>query len=777
MPDLAELELSVSSKRAVSAINRAKRQMIGFGDTSTRAGMQGTAAMNKVGAAASKMRLLIAGVAGAMAFRAGIRTIASFGQEMSGVQALTQATAEEMDNMQKLARELGSTTKFTAAEAAKGMQFMAMAGLETNQILAAMPGTLDLAAAGMIDLGAAADIATNILAGFGLQAKEMGRVGDVLALTSASANTNVFELGEAMKFSAPIASNLGVEIEEVSAAIGTLSNAGIKGGEAGTVLRRVMLSLIKPSTEAKKALATYGFAMEDLDPQVHGFTNVLQRLADAQISVTDAAKVFEVRGVTGFLALQKAVPEMRKLTDELTKAEGAAKRMAEARMDNLIGDWLKLKSAISEVAISLGEDGAGGSMRDLLQSVTKGVRWLIDNWNHLRNAAVMTMLDIEDFADVLSTALQNGFDTALAHIKAGWFDLKGVLFTIFAALEEQFGKMIASQISKMQFLVSKASVVARALPGGGAIADRLDAAGGSLGAVKAGLLAPSSARGAADSAFARAAQIQAESEARNAARISAVGERSFERTKASQLAQSGESDLKAKQDALDKLKDALDEVQAKEDERNIFDRMGESLDSLVLGFDTALDRFGDFNQRVSDMGEGIAYSIDANMTDALVSFIDGTKSAGEAFRDFANAMVADLIRIMVQQLIVRSLMTAFGGGGGAPVMHSGGVVGAGGPTRQVGASAFAGANRFSGGGIAGDEVPIVAHRGEGVFTKDQMAALGQAVSGGDRSQPVEIINVADPSMVDERIAANPDAVLNVINRNRQSIRRTLGIGS
>jgi TP901 family phage tail tape measure protein len=139
-----------------------------------------------------------------------IKTAGDFEAAMNRVAGITRATGVEFQQLENLAKELGATTQFSASQAADAMGFLAMAGFDTNQIISALPGTLELAAAGNLDLARAADIASNVLTGYGLQAEEVGRVNDVLALASISANTNVEQLGNAFKFVAPVASAMGV---------------------------------------------------------------------------------------------------------------------------------------------------------------------------------------------------------------------------------------------------------------------------------------------------------------------------------------------------------------------------------------------------------------------------------------------------------------------------------------------------------------------------------------------------------------------------------------
>jgi hypothetical protein len=169
-------------------------------------------------------------------------------------------------------------------------------------------------------------------------------------------------------------------------------------------------------------------------------------------------------------------------------------------------------------------------------------------------------------------------------------------------------------------------------------------------------------------------------------------------------------------------------------------------------------------------------SLEANMTNALVGIVDGTMSVKEAFANMAQAIVQDLIKVMIQQLIVKSIMSSFGGGGGggglAAVFHEGGQVGGGAPTRSFGAGTFTGRSKFEDGGLAGDEVPIIAHRGEEILTEEESKA--KAAGGGGGAQNVEIMNVIDPRMVDERISQNPSLILNIITSQKNQVRRILG---
>lgn len=198
------------------------------------------------------------------------------------------------------------------------------------------------------------------------------------------------------------------------------------------------------------------------------------------------------------------------------------------------------------------------------------------------------------------------------------------------------------------------------------------------------------------------------------------------------------------------------------------------LESFTTGWHQAVQSFGSTSQRVAAVGAGLANSLDQNITDGLMGIIDGTKSVKQAFSEMASAIVQDLIRVMVQQLIVRSALSAFGGGGAA-VGHSGGVVGGPMPTREVDPSAFVGASRYQSGGFAGDEVPVVAHRGEVILSEDDTAS---ALAGGrDKSPRIDIVNLTDPRMVSDFLNANPSAIINVVTKNRSQFKAALGVTS
>src|SRR5699024_4902744 len=237
---------------------------------------------------------------------------------------------EELEQLEDMAKDLGETTRFSATEASEGMSFLAMAGFETNEILDSMPGLLNLAAAGQLDLGRAADITTNVMSGFNLEAEETGRVSDILAESAASANTSVEQMGGAMSYVAPVAEGAGLSIEETAAAMGTLSDAGIQGERAGTALRSMIASLQNPTGQTANALKDLGLSAEDVNPSMNSLSEILGTLEDAGMDSSQAMQLVGQEAGPGLIALlSEGSDGLKEFTNDLENSEGAATSMAD----------------------------------------------------------------------------------------------------------------------------------------------------------------------------------------------------------------------------------------------------------------------------------------------------------------------------------------------------------------------------------------------------------------------------------------------------------------
>lgn len=308
-----------------------------------------------------------------------VRLLADFSQEMSTVQAVTNATADEFAALREEAQRLGATTRFSAVEAAQAMGELARAGFTADEALRATSGTLQLAQAGGLGLARASEIASATLRGFRLEVEDLARVNDVLAFAANASNTSVEGLGQALKFVAPVAAGVGVSIEETTAAIAALANAGLDASLAGTGLRRVISELENPTANSAKILQSYGLTTEEVRVSQVGLTEALARLAAAGIDTAGALEIFGDRGGPAFEVLSNATPFVRQLTDQLAAAGGVAARTAAIMDDNLNGSLLSLRSAAQSVVLELGESGATGTLRTLVGFLTSGLRLAADN--------------------------------------------------------------------------------------------------------------------------------------------------------------------------------------------------------------------------------------------------------------------------------------------------------------------------------------------------------------------------------------------------------------
>ena len=342
---------------------------------------------------------------------AALKVGADFEEGMSKVQAISGASGEDLQKLSDQAREMGATTRFSATEAASGMEFLAMAGFETNEIMGAMPGLLDLAASSNMDLGRAADIASNIISGFNLQAEETGRVSDVLAKGASTANTNVEQLGKAMEVVAPIGEMVGLEIEGLTAGIGRMSDAGIQGEKAGRMLRQGILRLSDPTGKAADLIEELGINVFDSEGNMKNLDAVVGELnkglkdmsADAQAAALST--IFGSESTAGWSALLTVGQEdLKDYTKELQNSEGAAKKMADTMEDNAKGAWREFKSAAEEAGIALSEH--------LLPAVTDAIEYgtdLVRKFGELDDSTQKNIIKMGAFAAAIGpTALVMG---------------------------------------------------------------------------------------------------------------------------------------------------------------------------------------------------------------------------------------------------------------------------------------------------------------------------------------------------------------------------------
>lgn len=396
-------EVFVDTKQAEDSLGKTEEKTVSLAKKFESAGTTIKKAGEKISKAGTtltkKVTLPIVGSG-----TASVKMAADFEANMSKVSALSGATGKDLDDLKQKAMDLGYKSKFSSVEMAEAMSYMGMAGWEAKDMLEGLDGVVNLATASGEDLATTSDIVTDALTAFGLEAGDATHFADVLAVTSADANTNVSLMGETFKYVAPVAGSLGYSIEDVGVAIGLMANSGIEGSQAGTTLRQILNNMAKPTKESAAAMEMLGVSLDDGEGNMYSFGEVMQQLRegfgeimipideftqqanalDAQLEngeITEkqyaaameelteraygaegaekakaAAMLAGQRGMSGLLAIVNATSkDYEDLTNAINNADGAAEDMATIMQDNLNGQLTRLKSATQNAAIEIGE--------------------------------------------------------------------------------------------------------------------------------------------------------------------------------------------------------------------------------------------------------------------------------------------------------------------------------------------------------------------------------------------------------------------------------------
>ncbi|WP_298594742.1 phage tail tape measure protein [uncultured Mitsuokella sp.] len=453
--------------------------------------------VNAVGNAATKLQGLkmlaqsggstIMGAAGGLAAGAGVqmmgaagmgygmydtaKTAMDFEAQMKRVQAISGATETEFAALTNKAKEMGASTQFSATESGQALQYMAMAGWNTNQMLAGIPGVMSLAAASGEDLGRVSDIVTDALTAFGLQAEDSGRFADVLAIAASKSNTNVAMMGETFKYAAPLAGALKYSIEDVSLAIGLMANSGIKASDAGTALRATMVRLVDPPKDAAEALDKLGVKAANADGTMKPLRQTMRELRTAFAGLTDkqktqmAASIAGQEAVSGFLALIKASDsDFDNLANAIDNANGAAKEQERIMNDNLKGDLKSLSSAWESLQLEFMSGAGSAGLRAFTQTVRDEVA--------KTKGYISDGFDISDVGKIAADVITKLKDKFLA------FDGVGSVLA---------GGVLAAGLYKIIKLAKRAKDAAGGLGAMGSGLKGAGAAAGALGLVFGGL--------------------------------------------------------------------------------------------------------------------------------------------------------------------------------------------------------------------------------------------------------------------------------------------------
>ncbi|PRS14633.1 phage tail tape measure protein [Bacillus pumilus] len=349
---VARLELD--SSQFSSSVSQAQAQMQQMGNSarslSSQMGLVQKAALAVGGA-------VVAGIG------VSVKTAGDFEQAMAKVKSISGATGQDFQDLQNVALKLGETTKFTATEAADGLRYLAMAGFSVKDQIGSLPAVLNMAAAANVDMGVSADIVSNIMTGFGIASSDSTYAVDVLVKTMNTANTDLLQLGDAMKYVAPVSTALGFSFEETAAAVAKMSDAGIQGSMAGTALRAGMLRLANPVGRAAKVMQAYGIEVETADGKMKSLPDIIDHLNSKFGDLGQAEKTAAIASLVGTEAASGFVSllavgsdEIRRYTKALEESGGTAQKVADQQMDNLYGSFDKFTSALEGVGVKLGNE-------------------------------------------------------------------------------------------------------------------------------------------------------------------------------------------------------------------------------------------------------------------------------------------------------------------------------------------------------------------------------------------------------------------------------------
>jgi TP901 family phage tail tape measure protein len=453
----AFVELFADDSKLVRGLKRAQAKLRAFG----------------AGIKSFGTRLLGVGTAAAAPLAAAVSVFTRFSDRMAEVRAITGASEDDFQRLEETAKRLGRTTSFSASQVAEGMKFLGMAGFSTEQILAGIPAVLDLARAGAVDLGLAADIASDVGSTFGMSADQIGRLADVMAKTATSANTSVEMMGESFKFVAPIARSAGQSLEETAAAIGILGNNGIKASMAGTDLKNILTLL---ANKAKSQLAKFGVSTTDAAGNMRPLLDVMRDLGRATSGLSQSERLAffmetfgKISGKSAIL-LADAGSQIEDMRGKLAQADGAARKAAETMDANLGGAFRALMSAVEGLAIEVGEALAPTITRwaDGLKKAAQFISNLVKKNREFFLAAgkvVAIVIGVGAALVALGVVIQGiAFGLGgLATIATGVGTALGLVGTILGALLSPIGAVIAAVAALATWLVTSTDVGAQAL--------------------------------------------------------------------------------------------------------------------------------------------------------------------------------------------------------------------------------------------------------------------------------------------------------------------------
>ena len=338
---------------------------------------------------------------------ASLKATMDFDKSMSKVQALSGATGEQLVLLKEKATELGATTAFSASQVSEAMQYMALAGWKTNDILEGTAGILAAASASGEELAKVSDIITDGLSAFGLEASKANHFADVLSTTATNANTTIGMMGEAFTYAGSVAGALGYSVEDTALAIGIMANSGIKASQAGTALRTMLTELSGTLEITGKNLGTYVIQTSNADGTMQPFRETLNSLRTAFKGLTEAERsamaesLVGKNAMAGLLAIMNTSDEaFNNLATAIDNSTGSAERMSDVMLDNLAGQITIIMSGVESLALAIGE-----RLTPYARKLADSIQNVVTTFNNMSDEQKDTALKIGAFIDIIPVAI------------------------------------------------------------------------------------------------------------------------------------------------------------------------------------------------------------------------------------------------------------------------------------------------------------------------------------------------------------------------------------
>jgi len=429
----AFVEVGVDTGGLTTGLAGAKAQVTGFGASASSAFLGLVSSINPATIAIAGATAAVAALGAGIVSSVG--AAADFQQSMANVASVTGGGAAELEALSNAARKAGASTVFSAMEAADAQYFLASAGMNTNEIIAAQGDVLLLAGAGGLEMGRSAEIVTGTLAQFNMEVEETGRVVNVMAAAAAGSNTTINQIGEGMKNAGAFANAAGVSFEMTSAALMVFADSNIKGAEGGTALKSMIASLLTPSKGAADALAEMGLSVEDVSLETHTLDEVLQTLNDHQMTAAQSSAIFGKEMAGAGTVLVGGAGDLQTYTAAITGTT-KAQEMYNTQMGTFRNAMKMVESAVTEAKMSLGSVFLP-ALTTLAGGLALGVTAVTNFGKALGSAFASSSLagSLKSFGSLISTELSSGF-------AAG----KAMLAEFNSAFEAVFGSSLMELI-------------------------------------------------------------------------------------------------------------------------------------------------------------------------------------------------------------------------------------------------------------------------------------------------------------------------------------------